>query len=91
MIGAGNRAEPCRDTGAPAFHDGPALPKIFRAFIVADDRIEAAARRRVPEQRARGPGRCLVEMQRLVDGGIDQRFKVEQARNGVGRHDKVFG
>ncbi len=92
MIGARNHGEPRRDTGrAPALDDGPALPKIFRAFVFAYNRIETAAPRRIPEQRARRPGRSGIETQGIVDRGLYQRTQIEQARNGVGRNDEVFG
>ena len=44
MVGASNGAKPCLDTRrAPEVHNSPALPKIFRAFVFADDRVEASA------------------------------------------------
>jgi len=76
---------------APVLDDRLALPKIFRAFVCADYRVEAAARRRLPEQRAHSPGRQLVELQRLVDRGPDQRPQIEQPRNGVGRKQEIPG
>ena len=55
------------------------------ALISANHCIQRAARRRLPEQGAHRPCRSIVEIQRRVDGGADQRAQVKQPRNGVGR------
>src|SRR6266851_3463489 len=50
MVGGGKSAEPCREPGrAPGLDNAPALPKIFRAFVLAHHRIEASAQWRAPE------------------------------------------
>ena len=79
VVGAGDRTEPGREAGrAPAVDDGPALPKIFRAFVFAHDSIETSARRSLPEQRARSNSRSAIEPQGLVDRRFDHRLKFEQ-------------
>src|SRR5207302_10342150 len=84
MIGAGNDAKPGGNAGsAPGFNDAFALPEVFRALVLPDHRIQASAGRRAPGQRAGSPRRRVVETQRVVDRGTDQRPQIEQARNRI--------
>src|SRR3954454_10796113 len=79
MIGAGDGAEAGVETsGAPEIDDTCALPEIFRALKFPDHGIETSTRRRPPAERTRSSCGGVVEMQRLVDRGADQRSQVEQ-------------
>src|ERR1700733_820216 len=78
VIGGGNRAELRGDAGlTPRLDNASALPVIFRAFRFSHDRIEAAVGGGLPDQRAGGAGRGFIEAQGLVDGGRNERRKIE--------------
>src|SRR3954471_8860472 len=63
MVGVRNRRKLRRDPGGlPHVNDAAALPEIFGTLVGADHRVQRAARRRWPEQRARGPRGNIVEL-----------------------------